>query len=138
MFMFNTLFAGRLNRKQYICRYLATAAISMMAIIAVVATSGIDWESSTETMANVDTVPLYILSIIASLAAFSFDLRRIHDMDLPSQLILLPIITTIAAYIPILNEGFVAYALTIMQLLFTVYLCAGKGTPGHNQYGPQP
>lgn len=136
--MFKALFAGRLNRKQYICRYLATIAISIIALCIVFATSDINWDAPVETMDNLNMLPLYVVSIIAVLASFSFDLRRIHDLDLPSQLILLPIATTIAAYIPILNEGFVAYVLTFIQLLFTVYLCAAKGTPGDNQYGPQP
>ena len=136
--MFSTLFTGRLNRKQYICRYLATIAISIIVLCIVVATSDINWESPAESMDKLNVVPLYVLSVIANLAAFSFDLRRIHDVNLPSQLILLPIIVTIASYIPFFNDGTAFYGLYAIELLFFLFLCIRKGTPGDNQYGVQP
>ena len=136
--MFSTLFTGRLNRKQYICRYLATIAISVIVLCIVFATSDINWDAPAESMDNLNTLPLYVMSIIAILATLSFDLRRIHDVNLPSQLILLPIIVTIASYIPFFTDGAVFYVLYAIELLFFLYLCIRKGTPGDNQYGPQP
>ena len=136
--MFSTLFTGRLNRKQYICRYLATIAISIIVLCIVFATSDINWEAPVESMDNLNTLPLYVISIIAIMATLSFDLRRIHDADLPSQLILLPIITTIASYIPFFYNGTAFYGLYAIELLFFLFLCIRKGTPGDNQYGAQP
>ena len=138
IFMFNILFTGRLNRKQYICRYFATVIITALAFAAIEYASGVTLDTSAENISKAVNAPVYLVSILASLITLSFDLRRIYDIGMSAKFMLIPIICTIITYIPALEDSTVFYGSSALSFLFLIYLCAAKGMPEANQYEPQP
>lgn len=135
--MFNVLFTGRLNRKQYICRCFAAVIIAIIASTAVMYASGMTLDQSAENIAKAKSLPMYLISAIATVASLSFDLRRIYDIGLSAKFILIPVVCTIITYIPALEDSVVFYVSSALSFLFFIYLCAAKGMPEASQYEPQ-
>lgn len=135
--MFNVLFTGRLNRKQYICRCFAAIIIAIIASTAVMYASGMTLDQSAENIAKAKSLPMYLISAIATVASLSFDLRRIYDIGLSAKFILIPVVCTIITYIPALEDSVVFYVSSALSFLFFIYLCAAKGMPEASQYEPQ-
>lgn len=135
--MFNALFTGRLNRKQYICRYFAAVIIAIIASTAVMYASGMTLDQSAENIAKAKSLPMYLISAIATVASLSFDLRRIYDIGLSAKFMLIPVVCTIITYIPALEDSVVFYVSSALSFLFFIYLCAAKGMPEASQYEPQ-
>lgn len=138
IFMFNVLFTGRLNRKQYICRCFAAIIIAIIASTAVMYASGMTLDQSAENIAKAKSLPMYLISAIVTVASLSFDLRRIYDIGLSAKFMLIPVVCTIITYIPALEDSVVFYVSSALSFLFFIYLCAAKGMPKANQYEPQP
>lgn len=137
IFMFNVLFTGRLNRKQYICRCFAAIIIAIIASTAVMYASGMTLDQSAENIAKAKSLPMYLISAIATVASLSFDLRRIYDIGLSAKFMLIPVVCTIITYIPALEDSVVFYVSSALSFLFFIYLCAAKGMPEASQYEPQ-
>lgn len=70
--MFNVLFTGRLNRKQYICRCFAAIIIAIIASTAVMYASGMTLDQSAENIAKAKSLPMYLISAIATVDSVVF------------------------------------------------------------------
>ncbi len=101
-------YEGRLNRKPYFLRSLIIIAIAVALYILLF----MDSESLADTM----SIPIW-LAVVVSDAMLS--IRRLHDLDKSGYLYLLTLI-------PGVNS------------VFGIYLLVAPGTPGDNQYGPDP
>ena len=109
---------NRLNRKRFILRNLALAAIyvPLFFVTAFLATGLLTKNENIIPAANFLLVFLYVL---LTCSAVMLMMRRLHDLDRPGWF-------CIGMLIPLVN----------MALL--VYLFFFKGTQGPNQYGPDP
>ena len=114
--MFTNLFTSRLNRKQYICRYIATIIITVIAVIGMGLCYDIPEGISTAALASTLALPLYTIMIVTSIATLSFDLRRINDIGIDSKWILLPIY----------------YLVYCLQVVIFLYRAAVKGANTEN------
>lgn len=104
-------FDGRLNRKPYILRFLLRNAIIWCLgylIGSLFAPDGTMFQ-----------ILAFALTFIAALSCLSLYVRRLHDLDHGSLMVLL-------AFIPMIS------------FFFAVYLMFFRGTIGPNSYGPDP
>ncbi len=100
---------GRLNRKRYILRSLALFLVVFVVAFIVTLIGGMRYGSLLASgVSMIGLVPSVMLTI-----------RRLHDLDRPAWWV-------IGAFIPVLN------------LVLSVYILFFQGTPGPNQYGPDP
>lgn len=130
--MFTNLFTSRLNRKQYICRYIATIIITVIAVIGMGLCYDIPDGISTAALASTLALPLYTIMIVSSIATLSFDLHRINDIGIDSKWILLPIIADAMSYFPGISETPIYYAVYGLQVVIFLYLAAVKGANTEN------
>ena len=104
-------FDRRLNRKPYILRFLLRNAIIWCLgylIGSLFAPDGTMFQ-----------ILAFALTFIAALSCLSLYVRRLHDLDHGSLMVLL-------AFIPLIS------------FFFAVYLMFFRGTIGPNSYGPDP
>ena len=100
---------GRLNRKRYILRSLALFLVVFVVAFIVTLIGGMRYGSLLASgVSMIGLVPSVMLTI-----------RRLHDLDRPAWWV-------IGAFIPVAN------------LVLSVYILFFQGTPGPNQYGPDP
>ena len=109
---------NRLNRKRFILRNLALAAIyvPLFFVTVFLATGILTKNENIIPAANFLLVFLYVLLICSSVMLM---MRRLHDLDRPGWF-------CIGMLIPFIN------------MVLLVYLFFFKGTQGPNQYGPDP
>jgi len=109
---------NRLNRKRFILRNLALAAIYVpLFFVTVFLATGI--LTKNENIIPAANFLLVFLYVLLTCSAVMLMMRRLHDLDRPGWF-------CIGMLIPLVN----------MALL--VYLFFFKGTQGPNQYGPDP
>ena len=109
---------NRLNRKRFILRNLALAAIyvPLFFVTVFLATGILTKNDNIIPAANFLLVFLYVL---LTCSAVMLMMRRLHDLDRPGWF-------CIGMLIPFIN------------MVLLVYLFFFKGTQGPNQYGPDP
>lgn len=141
--MLQKLITGRLNRRQYITRYLlvivATIVISIVLFsatgISALMTSGTADEAAIEAAMASITPVMYFLGFIMMLVTLVLDLKRFHDMNMGTKWILIPAVIYALQIMPFFQTGIPAYILSIASLVLLLYLCATKGDEGPNQFG---
>lgn len=104
-------FDGRLNREPYILRFLLRNAIIWCfgAILACLFPPD----------GTIFQILGFALTFVAALSCLSLYVRRLHDLDHSSLMVIL-------AFIP------------FVSFLFGIYLMFFRGTVGTNSYGPDP
>ena len=112
---------GRLNRLRYIKRGFAIAGVCLVfyLLVGILAVLGSD---NPDEMTGA-IIALYgfflLLCLPLTVSNYMLMIRRLHDLDLSGFFCLLSLI-------PLINVG------------FSIYLLAKKGTPGENTYDPDP
>lgn len=100
---------GRLNRKPYILRSLGLFIVVFVLAFIVALIGGLRYGSMLASL----------VSLIGLVPGVMLTIRRLHDLDRPTWWI-------IGTFIPVLN------------IVLSVYIVFFPGTPGTNQYGPDP
>ena len=142
--MLTKFFTGRINRKQYLCYYAATAVVASLLIVSITVMAGMMDPAGIENIEEAGTpnsiaIPAYIVSIITLALGFSFDVRRFHDLSRPTSWAVVPMFLGALNLLPVFQEmNLATYILSGVQIVIFLYLCFAKGTQGDNEYGSQP
>ncbi len=142
--MLTRFFTGRINRKQYICYYAATAVVASLLIVGITLMAGLMDPAGIENIEATGTpnsiaIPAYIVSILTMAFGFSFDVRRFHDLSRPTSWAIVPLVLGALNLLPVFEEmNLATYILSGVQIVIFLYLCFAKGTQGENEYGMQP
>lgn len=142
--MLTKLFTGRINRKQYICYYAATALVASLLIVGITLMAGLLDPMAIKNLEAADTpnsidIPAYIVSLLTMALCFSFDIRRFHDLSRPTSWAVVPLVLGALNLLPVFEEMNTAtYILSGVQIVIFLYLCFARGTQGENEYGMQP
>ena len=142
--MLTRFFTGRINRKQYICYYAATAVVASLLIVSITLMAGLMDPAGIANIEEAGTpysidIPAYIVSILTMAFGFSFDIRRFHDLNRPTSWAVVPLVLGALHLLPVFEEMNTAtYILCAVQIVIFLYLCFARGTQGENEYGMQP
>lgn len=109
------LFAGRARRREFWLFCLATVAIS----VGVTVVAAIFGALRLGFLATILNVVLWLFSLAILLPGIGVSVRRLHDIGKDWQYLLL-------AFIPLVGE------------IILIYFFVQEGTPGENQFGPNP
>ncbi len=142
--MLTKFFTGRINRKQYLCYYAATAVVASLLIVSITVAAGMMDPVGIENIETAGTpnsiaIPAYIVSFITLMLGFSFDIRRFHDLNRPTSWAVVPLVLGALNILPVFEEmNVVTYIISGLQCIIFFYLCFAKGTQVYNEYGMQP
>ena len=131
-------FEGRISRKSYWLSGLAIVGVSFFFLLAISALLGkeeLDPQKGTSKLTNLynlATLPLYWPS-------FALYLKRVHDFG-QGQLWALPLLVLARFIFGLSAAGYDMAASLAFPVILVVLIVVGsiKGTPGPNQYGPDP
>ena len=131
-------FEGRISRKSYWLSGLAIVGVSFFFLLAISALLGkeeLDPQKGTSKLTNLynlATLPLYWPS-------FALYLKRVHDFG-QGQLWALPLLVLAGFIFGLSAAGYDMAASLAFPVILVVLIVVGsiKGTPGPNQYGPDP
>lgn len=138
MLMLKKFFSGRLNRKQYIIRYLLLMATAFTAIIALALVTGLAFvaDEAAATAALSSMMPfLYIIIGLTAAVGLTIDLKRFHDMNMGVKWLAIPAAIYILNFLPFFRSGLPSDILSGASLLLLAFLCIVKGDATANDFG---
>lgn len=122
---------GRANRKEYIYRCIKLFALYIIIAILMTTLRSLLPENIFLPIFSITGIPLIILITLAGVANM---IRRCHDLNLPSYV---AIVYLISNFLP---GRLFPYASPVTFIIFLAWLCLFflKGTTGPNKYGDDP